>query len=139
MFTANLEELRAIGEKPDDLQTRVDEISSEPEALADKTRKLIEKNAKTAMDQTEYEKIYSQLISRYEKKEQELSEVASTLAAARAKDEAVTAFIEKLRETDSVSEDFDENLWGGMVETMTVHKDGSVTFRFKGGAEVDVA
>lgn len=138
VFIANLEELKEIGERPDDLQTRVDEISGEMEALADKTRKLIEKNAKTAMDQEEYEKKYSQLVSRYEAKERELQEVTQTLAAARAKDEAVAAFIERLREMDSVSDEFDEDLWCGMVDTMTVQKDGSATVRFKGGAEIIV-
>ncbi len=139
VFIANLEEVRAIGDRPDDLQTKVDELSGELEALADKTRKLIDKNARTTMDQTEYEKKYGQLVSRYEKKEQELQAVTQTLAEARAKDEAVTAFIEKLRGMEAACADFDEDLWDGMVDTMTVHKDGSVTFRFKGGAEVDVA
>ena len=138
VFISNMEELRAIGDAPDDLQTRVDEISSEMEVLAEKTRKLIEKNAREAMDQAEYEKKYTQLISRYERKEQELQEVTSTLAAARAKDEAVAAFIQRLRGMEGSCEKFDENLWGGLVDTMTVHQDGSATFLFKGGAEIDV-
>ena len=138
VFIANLEELKEIGDRPDDLQTKVDEISGEMEALADKTKKLIEKNAKTAMDQAEYEKKYSHLVSRYEAKERELQEVTQMLAAARAKDEAVTAFVERLREMDSVSDEFDEDIWYGMVDTMTVHKDGSAAVRFKGGAEINV-
>ena len=89
------------------------------------------------MDQADYEKKYSQLVSRYEAKEWELQEVTQTLAA-RAKDEAVAAFIERLREMESVSDDFDEDLWCGMVDTMTVQKDGSATVRFKGGAEITV-
>lgn len=54
------------------------------------------------------------------------------------KDEAVTAFVERLREMDSVSDEFDEDLWYGMVDTITVHKDGSAAVWFKGGAEINV-
>lgn len=64
--------------------------------------------------------------------------MTSTLAAARAKNDAVDAFIEKLQKMDSVADEFDEDLWGGMVESVIVHKDGSVTFQFKVGATVDV-
>lgn len=138
VFISNLEELRKIGEQPEDLQTKVDALSEELEGIAGKVKKLIQENAKKVMDQAEYDKKYNRLISRYEKKEQELQNVTTTLAAARAKNDAVDAFIGKLRNMDSVADEFDENLWGGMVDSVTVHKDGSVTFRFKGGATVDV-
>jgi site-specific DNA recombinase len=138
VFISNLEELRKIGEQPENLQTKVDALSEELEGLADKVKKLIQENAKKAMGQTEYDKKYNRLISRYEKKEQELQNMTSTLAAARAKNDAVDAFVEKLRNMDYAAEEFDENLWGGMVDSVVVHKDGSVTFQFKGGATVDV-
>ena len=34
--------------------------------------------------------------------------------------------------------DFDENLWGGMVESITVHSKEKVTVTFKGGYKVKV-
>lgn len=58
---------------------------------------------------------------------------------ARAKEEAVKGMIETLRSMDGVGSEFDEALWCGMAESMTVYADGKVTVRFKGGAEVSVA
>lgn len=34
--------------------------------------------------------------------------------------------------------DFDEKLWLTVIDTVTVHVDGRMTFKFQGGPEIDV-
>ena len=33
--------------------------------------------------------------------------------------------------------EFDEKLWRSVIETVTVHADGRLTFKFQGGTEID--
>ena len=39
---------------------------------------------------------------------------------------------------DGAVTEFKEKLWSGMVESLTVGRDGDVTVRFKGGVEIRV-
>lgn len=38
---------------------------------------------------------------------------------------------------DSISE-FDDSVWGGAVESMTIQEKGKAVVRFKGGIEIEV-
>ena len=43
-----------------------------------------------------------------------------------------------LKNTDSILETFDENIWTALVETLTVFHDGSMVFLFKDGTEIKI-
>lgn len=43
-----------------------------------------------------------------------------------------------LRNSDSILETFDENIWTALVETLTVFHDGSMVFLFKDGTEIKI-
>ena len=42
----------------------------------------------------------------------------------------------EVRELDALTE-FDEKLWLTIIDAVTVHADGRMTFKFKGGTEID--
>lgn len=42
-----------------------------------------------------------------------------------------------VQELDTLSE-FDEKLWLTVIDTVTVHTDGRMTFKFQDGTEIDV-
>ena len=43
----------------------------------------------------------------------------------------------EVQELDTIT-DFDEKLWLKIIGTVTVHADGRMTFKFRGGTEIDV-
>ena len=56
--------------------------------------------------------------------------------AREAQTEAIGAFIFEVQELDTLYE-FDEKLWLTIIDTVTVHTDGRMTFRFQGGTEIE--
>ena len=52
--------------------------------------------------------------------------------------ERIRNFIDRLMELDGEQTIFDEMLWGGIMEHMTVYEKGKATFTFVGGIEVTV-
>ena len=61
-----------------------------------------------------------------------LEQVRTTKAAREAQAEAIGAFMFEVQELDALTE-FDEKLWLTIIDTITVHADGRMTFKFQGG------
>ena len=120
------------------LETERATLESEITALVERTQEIIAENARTAQDQAEYEKKYNAIAQQYEAKKDRYDEVDGLIVTAKAQRKNVETFIKTLREMDGTFEEFDSELWGSMVETVTVQTDGSKVFAFKGGYEVSV-
>lgn len=48
----------------------------------------------------------------------------------------IGAFMFEVQELDTLTE-FDEKLWLTIIDTVTVHADGRMTFKFQGGTEIE--
>ena len=68
----------------------------------------------------------------YEKAKARLEQLRTTKAAREAQTEAIGAFMFEVQELDALTE-FDEKLWLTVIDTVTVHADGRMTFKFQGG------
>ena len=64
----------------------------------------------------------------YEKAKAQLEQLRTTKATR----EAIGAFMFEVQELDTLAE-FDEKLWLTTIDTVTVHTDGRMTFKFQGG------
>ena len=62
----------------------------------------------------------------------QLEQLRSTKAAREAQADAIGAFMFEMQELDSLTE-FDEKLWLTVIDTVTVHADGRMAFKFRGG------
>ena len=71
-------------------------------------------------------------VQRYEKAKAQLERLRTTKAAREARAEAIGAFMFEVQEPDTITE-FDEKLWLTIIDTITVHADGRMTFKFRGG------
>lgn len=60
----------------------------------------------------------------------------TTKTAREAQAEAIGAFMFEMQELDTINE-FDEKLWLTIIDTVTVHADGRMTFKFQGGTEIE--
>ena len=76
-------------------------------------------------------------MERYEKDEAQLEQFRTTKAAQESQAEAIGAFMFEVQEMDTLTE-FDEKLWLTIIDTVTVHDNGRITFKFQGGTEIDV-
>ena len=63
-------------------------------------------------------------------------QLRTTKAAREAQAEAIGVFMLEAQELDALTE-FDEKLWLIITDTVTVHADGRMTFKFYGSTEID--
>jgi len=105
--------------------------------LVEMTQNLVAENARVAQDQEEYQKRYDSLVQRYEDAKKEYDELVNTIEQKEAHGERIRQFIKTLKEQDNIITEFDDALWGSMVEFVTIGKERcSVTF--KDGTEITV-
>ena len=75
-------------------------------------------------------------MERYEAARSRFDDVTEAIAERSAKSERLAGFIKTLEaQTEPVAE-FDERLWGAMVDYVTVGADGGMTVVFRDGTEI---
>ena len=75
-------------------------------------------------------------MERHENAKAQLEQLRATKAARESQAEAIGAFMFEVQEPDAHNK-FDEKLWLTIIDTVTVHANGRMTFKFQGGAEID--
>lgn len=63
-------------------------------------------------------------------------EVAAAISAKEAQSERLVDFIRMLKKQDGSIAEFDERLWGCMVDFVTVSKKKEITVTFRNGSEI---
>lgn len=100
---------------------------------------LIAENSRVAQDQIEYNRKYNAIAEKYESTKEKYDEVLATIEKKNAQAEQFKGFIATLENTGDVTEEFDEELWGNLMGTITVHSKEKIVFSFKNGYEVTTA
>ena len=118
------------------IDSQIAELEQEIEVVTELTKRCIAENARASLSQTEYAARYNGFVERYEKAEARLEQLRTTKAAREAQAEAIGAFMFEVQELDALTE-FDEKLWLTIIDTVTVHTDGRMTFKFQGGTEIE--
>ena len=119
------------------IDTEIESLLEEIEVVTELTKRCIAENSQTAQSQEEYAARYNGFVERYEKATARLEQLRITKAEREAQAEAIGAFMFEVQELDALT-DFDEKLWLTVIDTVTVHADGRLTFKFQGGTEIDV-
>ena len=111
-----------------------DEVQAEFEEINEKLKRYIEESigaTESSLDyqtlNAQYEEVYARL--RVEEKES---------ADRKARYTKMLNILKALEKSDSMLENFDENVWNTVVENITVFHDGSMVFLFKDGTEVKI-
>lgn len=89
-----------------------------------------------AQNQEEYAARYNGFVERYEKAKTRVEELHSIKNVRQAQADAIGAFMFEVQELDTLSE-FDNKLWLTVIDTVTVHADGRMTFKFQGSTVID--
>ena len=77
-------------------------------------------------------------MERYEKAKARFDEVTDAIAQRSAKSERLAGFVRTLRAQTEPLADFDERLWGCMVDYIVVGVDGGMTVVFRDGTGMKV-
>ena len=118
------------------LETERAELQSEMAVTAELIQKCIEENARTALDQREYQERYEGLVARFDTAKARFEEVSELVSDKKARGKLVQAFITELDSQDGLVAEFDERLWFNLVDFATVYSENDVRFTFKDGTEI---
>lgn len=88
-------------------------------------------------DQEEYRKREADLQKKFDAAKAEYDKAEAEIQAAGAKRKAIKAMIRELESRDELLTEFDESLWSGLVDCMTVYRDGRIVVRFRAGIEME--
>ena len=118
------------------IDTEIESLLEEIEVVTELTKRCIAENSQTAQNQEEYTARYNGFVERYEKAKAQLEQLRTTKAEREAQAEAIGAFMFEVQELDALTE-FDEKVWLTIIDMITVHADGRMTFKFQGGTEIE--
>lgn len=118
------------------IDAEIESLLEEIDVVTELTKRCIAENSQTAQNQEEYAARYNGFVERYEKAKAQLEQLRATKAAREAQAESIGAFMFEMQELDTLTE-FDEKLWLTTIDTVTVHADGRMTFKFQGGTEIE--
>ena len=118
------------------LERERDALQAECEVVMELMRKMVQENARTAQDQSDYTARYATMTQRYDKANQKLAEVEKDITARSAKRQELEAFMRELGSRSELLTCFDKGLWLGIVHQVRVTKAGEFEFVLKSGPEV---
>ena len=121
-----------------ELDERIDALNEEIQVIANMVSQCIKENASTQMTDEEYQRKYNRLVRRYDAANKQLTDCIAQRDQKASRDRELRIFSESLSSRPAESGPWDEQLWISLLDTGRVHKDGSITFRFKNGTEIAI-
>lgn len=118
------------------IDAELDVVRSELEVVAELSRKAIYENARTALSQSEWGERNGGYLERHRKASQRAEELEAQKRERLGKGKILEGFIRDVQNRPLAVTEFDEELWLAVVDQVMVGREGSMTFRFKNGAEI---
>ena len=137
-----LENIRLVQEKicgTADLEAESQRLMGDLQVLSDMVQQCINENARIAQDQTDYQQRYNELVSRYDATKVRYDEVEKSIKARKLKAEKLDSFAKAIKTQGTVVMEFDEGLWGTLVDFMTVYGKDDIGVTFKDGTEIRIS
>ena len=127
-------EIIAVISDTSKLDAKISELRKKVNFAAEQVRSLVNDNARRVADQQQYEVEYKKRSDNYQSiaRERETLETERMLLQNKRK-EALSA-LDILKTTDSPITEFDENLFFGLVESITVKSAEELIFNFRDGS-----
>ena len=135
-ITANAKIIRRTLCDTDSLREEKQKLGGEMPVLVEMTQSIVAENARIAQNQDEYQKRYDGLVQRYETAKAWYGKVTATISAKEAQSERLADFIRMLKKQDGPIAEFDEWLWGCMVDFVTVSRKKEIMVTFRDGSEI---
>ncbi len=114
------------------LEQERDRMKEETVLLAGMVESIIMENARVALDQTEYRKKYDSLSERYDTAKARYEELEQQIAEIHQRVQTMETFIDSISKMNPLTE-FDEVLWGVLLESMTICTKEDIKVKFRDG------
>ncbi len=114
------------------------ELQGECDVVMELTRKCVQENAQTALDQEEYRRRYTALTERYAAARARMTEIDALRLERTAKRANIMRFLKMLVKQGDLITEFDEELWYITVESVTVYADQRLLLTFRDGSEISI-
>lgn len=134
----NILEMKSLMCITDDLVKEKEHLAGEMAVVAEMTHDAIAENARVAQDQTEYQKRYAGLVERYDGIKERYDEVIAAIKDKEAMVIRLDEFVKALKSQNGVLEEFNEDLWGSMIDHITVGREKELNVKFKDGIEITI-
>ena len=133
---ADLREIQETYSGTDELSQRLHELDERLNAEAEAVQGLIAQNARVAQNQDDYNAAYDAAVRCYEATKAEREKVAVDIRQRGIRRREFERFITELEKLPEAVSEFDDALWGSLVEYVTVGKDKTMVFTLIGGTEM---
>ena len=134
-----LEELR----EDQEMLTGTEELEKERKRLAeqvnvdaDAVQEAIAENARVAQNQDEYSIRYEALSARFQETQAKYDAVTSEITQRGIRRREFGRFIHSVEELPEMVTEFSEELWGSLVDHVTVHSKDNIVFTLTSGLEI---
>ena len=122
----------------DELDIEITERQARIEEISKAVALMVRENARTVQDQLAFAKRYEELTQQYELEKDTIDKAVKEKAYKTGKATKMRAYLEAMKQADDYLEVWSEEAWILMVETATVNRDKTITFKFVNGKEVRV-
>ena len=133
---ANGREMQALLFDTTELEAEQAQLLEEAQVVSDMVQQAIQENARTALNQTEYQKRYDSLVQRFDRAKTRLEEVTAEIQEKQTASANMGTFLNAFEQMPDALADFSLESWHSMVDFATVYSIDDIRFTFKNGQEI---
>lgn len=132
---------RALQHMLTDTMVMEQEIADLSKQLGDSTAELrqhVEGNMRSAMNQEQFWKRYNTLEEQCNCLSDRLAKLQSSVKERKQRTDVIGGFMFEIKERNGIIDEFDEELWTTLLESVTITREGKWLFKFKNERVVEV-
>jgi DNA invertase Pin-like site-specific DNA recombinase len=114
------------------------ELQNKLDVIAALVGKMVNENARTAQDPIEFSRKCEEMATQYESTKVELDKAIAEKAYKQAQGKKMEAFLAEMQRAGNFLPEWSDDVWMLMVESGTVNRDGTITFKFTSGREITI-
>ena len=118
------------------LEFEQERLGNEMTQLAEQVETAMYENSRVALNQDEYRTKNNKLIEQFETTKAKYNEISEQIADKQNRSQQLRQFCDALQKTNEPITEFDEGLWGALVDCITVNPDGTKVVTFNDGSIV---
>lgn len=119
-------------------EKEITKLEAELAIIAETANKMVKENSVKVQDQDEYQRKYDELTKRYEQTKTKLNKAVLEKSRKESQLLRLDCFLAHLKDCPYIIEEWNEELWNVLLESATVQRDKSITFKFKNGKEINI-
>ncbi|WP_312032595.1 recombinase family protein [Hujiaoplasma nucleasis] len=121
-----------------DIESEIAKLDYELEIVSKHANKLVKENSKTGISFEYYNRKYKDIQNRYEELKIKRDDLINTKMNKENQAIKMRTYLNNIIQSEDELMQWNESVWMLMVESAVVHRDSSITFRYKNSEEIEV-